>query len=99
MADPTYYQDILPLFTPLDIECMRGLEVYLASYKFMTEPGNANRILRKLKPQAEGQESKRMPLGGPYWSQDSLDLFEQWMKTGMQEGTPPDNLPPEPEEG
>ena len=45
MADPTYYQDILPLFTPLDIDCMRGRGVYLASYGYMKDEGNAIKVL------------------------------------------------------
>ncbi len=96
MADPTYYQDILPLFTPLDIECMRGREVFLASYEYMSDEGNAETVLEKLQPQEKGREDRRMPLGGPYWSQDNLDLFQAWINAGRPAGTPPDDLPPEP---
>jgi len=97
MADPTFYQDILPLFTELDVACMRGRDVFLASYKYMSDEDNADQVLRKLKPQPGGNDDRRMPLGGPYWSQDNLDLFQQWIDTGRQEGTPPDDLPPEPD--
>jgi len=93
MADPTYYQDILPLFTPLDIDCMRGRGVYLASYGYMKDEGNANEVLSMLQPDAD----PRMPYGGPYWSQDNLDLLQQWINTGRQEGTPPEGLPPDPQ--
>jgi hypothetical protein len=93
MADPTYYEDILPLFTPLDIECMRGLDVFLASYDYMSDEDNAAAVLRKLKPQKPGFEDKRMPLGGPYWSDDNLALFQQWIDAGRPAGTPPDDLP------
>jgi hypothetical protein len=94
MPDPTFYQDILPLFTELDIACMRGRGVFLASYQYMSDSSNADEVLSMLQPD---QGSRRMPLGGPYWSQDSLDLMQQWIDTGRQEGTPPDNLPPEPD--
>ncbi|HEV7486936.1 MAG TPA: hypothetical protein VGQ65_14755 [Thermoanaerobaculia bacterium] len=91
--DPTYYEDILPLFTELDIDCMRGRSVFLASYAYMSDAGNAEEVFGKLSPDAG---NGRMPLGGPYWSQDSLDLYSLWMSNGRKEGTPPDNLPPDP---
>lgn len=94
MADPTYYQDILPLFTEIDIACMRGRSVFLASYEYMSDAGNAQEVLDRLQPD---MGSGRMPLGGPYWSQENLDLFQQWINTGRQQGTPPADLPPLPQ--
>jgi hypothetical protein len=91
--DPTYYEDILPLFTELDIDCMRGRNVFLASYAYMSDAGNAQEVFDRLSPDAG---NGRMPLGGPYWSQDSLDLYKLWMDNGRREGTPPADLPPDP---
>ena len=94
-AGPPDYQNILPLFTELDIDCMRGRGVFLASYQYMSDASNAQEVFDRLSPDAG---NGRMPLGGPYWSQESLDLFSLWMLRGRLEGTPPDNLPPEPTE-
>jgi hypothetical protein len=38
---------------------------------------NANAVLDTLKNQT-------MPAGGPFWPQDQLDLFEEWMSDGYK---------------
>lgn len=92
---PTFYQDIVPLFRQLDVECMRNMGVLLLDYAYMSDPAgdssypdhaNANNVLDRL----TGKTTPQMPLGGPYWSQDNLDLFQQWMACGYTEGTSDD---------
>ena len=31
-----------------------------------------------------GETQPRMPMNGPYWSQEKLDLFQKWMKGGYE---------------
>ena len=28
-------------------------------------------------------EGPRMPLGGPFWAQDKLELFQSWIEEGL----------------
>jgi len=72
--------DIVPLFRPMDIECMRSRGVFLINYDYMKDPGNAQDVLDMLQPDA----NPRMPYGGPYWSQESLGLFQKWIGQGRQ---------------
>jgi|HubBroStandDraft_2_1064218.scaffolds.fasta_scaffold237728_2 hypothetical protein len=85
----SFERDILPLFRPMDIQCMKGLKgnaVFLADYAFMSveEPKgtfvNALNVLSRLKP----GDSPRMPYGGPYWSEQSIDLFQSWIDGGCK---------------
>ena len=82
---PTFYQDIVPLFRQMDVECMRNMGVLLLDYTYMSNPTNAQTVFTRLSSNTQGSQ---MPLGGPYWSQDNLDLFQQWMACGYAEGTP-----------
>jgi hypothetical protein len=81
---PTFNQDIVPLWRPMDVECMRNMGVLLLDYAYMSNPDNAQNVLDRLSGAAQPQ----MPLGGPYWSQDNIDLFQQWIACGYAEGTP-----------
>lgn len=88
----SFSRDIVPLFRTIDVQCMRQMGVLLVNYVYMANPaplqnnkptfGNANNVLRMLKP---GALPDRMPLGGPYWSTASLNLFQEW----IDEGCPP----------
>lgn len=84
---PTFYQDIAPLFRQMDVECMRNMGVLLLDYTYMSTPANAQTVLTRLSGNTQGSQ---MPLGGPYWSQDNIDLFQQWIVCGFAEGTPDD---------
>jgi hypothetical protein len=86
----SFESDILPLFRPMDIQCMKGLKepraVFLADYGFMSAKdaegnyANAIKVLGFLKATGE----PRMPLGGPYWSDKSIDLFQSWIDGGCK---------------
>jgi hypothetical protein len=93
MAEPrTFYDDVLPLFTDMDIECMasRPSPVLLASYDWWSEDNFANydRVLGVV-------TSGRMPLGGPRWEQASIDVLVAWKDGGFQRGTEPVDPPEE----
>jgi hypothetical protein len=88
-TDVTFYGDIVPLFRPMDVQCMRSPNpsfksgpVLLLNYAWMKIPANAQNVLDHL----TGDSPPQMPYGGPYWSQDNIDLFKRWMQGGFMEG-------------
>jgi hypothetical protein len=80
-ATVSFAKDIAPLFRPQDVQCMRNMNVLLLNYGWMSQPSNAQMVYGKLMGTAPGN---RMPDGGPYWSQQNLNLFNQWMTGGYQ---------------
>jgi hypothetical protein len=86
-APVSFAAQIAPLFRAQDVQCMRGRNVFLINYEWMSAKNtsgqfaNANRVLDKLKP---GAGPGRMPLGGPYWSAANLQLFSDWIAGGCQ---------------
>ena len=94
MAAVSFKNDILPLFTQTDIQHMQGMGVQLNDYGYMSnsaggsvmgcgpfsDHGNAQAVYSAL----TGKCQPQMPLGGPYWSQAQLQLFQQWMTDGYQ---------------
>ncbi|MBV9233587.1 MAG: hypothetical protein JO030_06040 [Candidatus Eremiobacteraeota bacterium] len=75
---PSFEADIRPLFRDLDVEHMRPLNVFLDDYGFMSKPENATMVLDFL----TGKKEPKMPPGGPFWSQEQLDLLARWMDAG-----------------
>jgi hypothetical protein len=71
----SFATDIAPLFTPGDINCMASQGVLLDNYSWMSQPDNAQNVYDHL----TGASQPQMPLGGPYWPQSQLDLFNSWM--------------------
>jgi hypothetical protein len=78
----SFERDIVELFRPMDIQCMRGRvpPVLLADYEYMKVLENAQLVLSYLK----GDNEPRMPFGGPYWNDDALKLFQDWITGGLQ---------------
>lgn len=87
---PTFYEDILPLFRDMDIECMRGIDppVLLASYDWWTESDDGQSFPNFENAYGE-VESGRMPMGGPQWDPESVQLLMDWKDAGFPMGTPP----------
>lgn len=77
---PSFAKDIAPLFRPLDIEHMAPMDVPLDDYAYMSDAANAQRVYDFL----TGDEQPQMPIGGPYWSADQLDLYSRWMAGGRK---------------
>jgi hypothetical protein len=71
----SFKTDILPLFTPGDIDCMAAYDVLLDSYEWMSDPDHARNVYLRL----TGKRQPRMPEGGPYWTKEMLDKFNNWM--------------------
>lgn len=76
----SFAQDIVPLFRPMDIQCMKAKNVFLIDYQYMSTPGNAATVKSFL----TGEYTPRMPYGGPYWSGDSIELLQNWIDGGYQ---------------
>jgi hypothetical protein len=74
----SFKSDIVPLFTSVDIEHMRRLEVPLDDHGYMSQPDNAAGVYRQVSngtmpPSASGEQP---------WSEDKVQLFKQWMDGG-----------------
>ena len=82
MPHVSFARDIKPLFRSVDISHMKRYKINLDDYTFMSNPDNANKVLRALSPH-DGKPPS-MPPGGPYWTEDQLALFAQWQKDGYQ---------------
>ncbi|MCU1298249.1 MAG: hypothetical protein JWO91_2527 [Acidobacteriaceae bacterium] len=76
----SFSKDVAPLFRPSDIEQMKVYGVLLNKYEWLSKPANARLVFAYL----SGQRTPRMPLGGPYWSDEQVNLFLQWMNGGYQ---------------
>lgn len=76
----SFARDIRPLMTEKDIDHMTPMGVLLDDHAYMSDPSNAQRVYDFL----TGDEQPQMPIGGPYWSKDQLELFSNWMKGGYQ---------------
>lgn len=77
-AAPSFKNDILPLFRQIDINHMKPMSVLLDDYAYMSTPANAQSVYDYL----TGTSQPQMPLGGPYWNETQLALFNSWMTTG-----------------
>ncbi|HEX3070085.1 MAG TPA: hypothetical protein VHX14_16070 [Thermoanaerobaculia bacterium] len=80
---PNFWDDIFPLFTDIDISCMRARDVLLASIDWWKSGSNFNTAFNMLK-------SGRMPLGGPVWDPGSVQMLADWKANNFEEGPKPD---------
>lgn len=83
----SFAADVVPLFGKKDVSCMKGYNVNLDSYAYMSSAdgddvykdyANARHVLGHL----SGNEAPRMPFGGPYWTASNIDLLRQWIDGG-----------------
>lgn len=76
-----FEKDVKPLFRPNDIKCMKRHGVQLDDYDYMSDAGDNHAHAQNVYDQLTSQS---MPPGGPFWSDDQLKLFANWMKGGFQ---------------
>jgi hypothetical protein len=85
---PSFSTDIRPKFRATDVACMARRQVELDDYAYMSDPSadatyadhaHARHVLARL----SGTETPRMPLNGPYWSDDDLKTLSDWIEEGM----------------
>lgn len=78
----SFQHDVLPLFDrQTDIPHMAALGVMLADYAYMSNPKNAQRVLKSV----DGTMSPRMPPppAAP-WDPVKIDVLKQWLADGLQ---------------
>lgn len=73
---------------------MKPFNVSLDDYKWMSDAAGGSiggctqfddhANARTVHAFLAGDCAPRMPLGGPYWHEDKLDLFKRWMADGFQ---------------
>lgn len=73
------------MFRPVDIAHMKPFGVNLDDYGYMSDSTADHKNARDVLDYLTGTKTPRMPLGGPFWSTQQLDLFSQWMADGFQE--------------
>ena len=90
----SYAKAIKFLFRQIDIDHMKARDIHLDDYAWMSDPApgtvgacdefpdHAN--ARSVFAFVNGDCTPRMPLGGPFWHQDILDLYQRWMDDGFQ---------------
>lgn len=74
----SFERDIRPLFRPIDLKHMSGMGVLLDDYAYMSDAQNAKTVLEYL----NGTQQPQMPPDGPFWSEEQLNLFSQWLAQG-----------------
>ena len=95
MAMPvSYAKAIKPLFRKVDIDHMKPFDVQLDDFTWMSDPaGGSGGSCDEFPDHANGRSvfaflkgdcTPRMPLGGPFWHDDMLDLYQRWMDGGFQ---------------
>jgi hypothetical protein len=90
----SFAKNILPLFTPTDIDHMKPFNVLLDDYTWMSDPAGGSlgscqsfadhANARSVYGYLTGACQPQMPLGGPYWGNDALQKYQQWMDDGFQ---------------
>ena len=80
----SFKTDVLPLFKPPAVKHMARLKVFLDKFDFMSAPAgdgtypdhaNARHVYARL----SGDETPRMPPGGPFWTEAELKTLSDWM--------------------
>jgi len=80
----SFARNIRPLFRDEFIEYVRPMNILLDQYTYMSNPSNNYQNAKRVYDSLTGKTKPRLPLDRPYWSQDQLDLFENWMKNGYK---------------
>jgi hypothetical protein len=80
----SFAHDIRPLFRSLDIASMLPYDVLLGDYGYMSDPADDHRHARDVGDFLSGARQPRMPLDGPFWTDEQLLLYARWMSDGFQ---------------
>jgi hypothetical protein len=90
----SFSTDIRPLFTKKDLDHMNRRGVHLDDYAWMSrdESGQLgdckefsdHRNARSVYAFLTGACKPRMPMGEPFWEEDKLTTFKEWMEEGFQ---------------
>ncbi len=85
----SFRTDVLPLFRSVDVNHMKPMGVLLHDYGYMSDPTGDSTYAdhanaRSVSCYLTGECQPQMPLGGPFWTPNQLQLFQQWMADGFQ---------------
>jgi len=83
-ATVSFARDIRPLFRPEDVQHMKPMGILLDDFKYMSDNKNNYDNAQRVYDSLTGETQPQMPMNGPYWSKDKLDLFQKWMQGGYQ---------------
>jgi hypothetical protein len=78
----SFAQDIRPLFRTDDIEHMKPFGVLLDDYTYMSDAVQEHKNAHDVQDFLTGKRKPRMPIGGPFWTPEQLDLYGHWMTDG-----------------
>jgi len=80
----SFSKDVLPLFRTKDIDHMKGFQVLLDDYTYMSDPTgdhqNAKSVEARLSTNDPGEQ---MPPDRK-WTDDELKTYRQWMADGYE---------------
>lgn len=84
----SFIQDIAPLFNARDVTCMAHFGVHLKDPDYMRDAAGNDRFpdhgnARDVYARLTGNATPRMPMGGPFWDDAQLQLFNQWVIDGF----------------
>ncbi len=79
----SFARDIRPLFRPIDVIHMVPFKVWLDDYGYMADAADDHRHAADIRDFLSGARQPRMPIGGPFWTAEQLELFERWMRDGF----------------
>jgi hypothetical protein len=82
MNPVSFAADIKPLFRSIDIDHMAPMGVLLDDYEYMSNPDANHANAQAVYDFLVGTKKPRMPIGGPFWSKENLDLYKKWMDQG-----------------
>src|SRR5262249_9228695 len=85
VSNVSFARDIRPLFRSVDIEHMKGMDILLDDYKYMSDATNQYENAHRVYDSLTGKTQPRMPRKGREWTKETCDLF----KNGMKGGCPP----------
>jgi hypothetical protein len=80
----SFEADILPLFTPKDVEHMEPLRVQLADYAYMSDPKNDHANAHHVYECVSIGEMPPPSSGERPWGPEQVEVFSRWMKGGYQ---------------
>jgi hypothetical protein len=80
----SFSKDVLPLFRKMDIEHMKGFEVLLDDYTYMSDPTGDHQNARNIEDRLSANgPSQQMPPDRK-WTDEELNTYRQWMADGYQ---------------
>jgi len=87
-APVSFARDIAPLFDARDVACMARFDVHLGDAGYMSDATGDDKFAdhanaRNVYARLTGVATPQMPLGGPFWPDAQLQLFDQWMSDGF----------------